>query len=135
VIQEEIVMRIVLIVARILLGLVFLIFGLNGLLHFMPNPPEPPPAGAFFGALAGTGYMLALIFGTQIIGGALLVLGVEVPFALVILAPVIVNIVAFHLFLAPAGLPVAIVVATLEVILAWHYRAAFAPLFGPASRS
>ena len=128
-------MRIVLIVARILLGLVFLIFGLNGLLHFMPNPPEPPPAGAFFGALAGTGYMLALIFGTQIIGGALLVLGVEVPFALVILAPVIVNIVAFHLFLAPAGLPVAIVVATLEVILAWHYRAAFAPLFGPASRS
>jgi len=134
VIQEEIVMRIVLIVARLLLGLVFLIFGLNGLLHFMPNPPEPPPAGAFFGALAGTGYMFALIFGTQIIGGALLILGVAVPFALVILAPVIVNIIAFHLFLAPAGLPVAIVVAALEVIRAWHYRAVLAPLFGPASR-
>ena len=127
-------MRIVLIVARLLLGLVFLIFGLNGLLHFMPNPPEPPPAGAFFGALAGTGYMFALIFGTQIIGGALLILGVAVPFALVILAPVIVNIIAFHLFLAPAGLPVAIVVAALDVILAWHYRAVLAPLFGPASR-
>jgi len=127
-------MRIVLIVARLLLGLVFLIFGLNGLLHFMPNPPEPPPAGAFFGALAGTGYMFALIFGTQIIGGALLILGVAVPFALVILAPVIVNIIAFHLFLAPAGLPVAIVVAALEVIRAWHYRAVLAPLFGPASR-
>ena len=127
-------MRIVLIVARLLLGLVFLIFGLNGLLHFMPNPPELPPAGAFFGALAGTGYMIALIFGTQIIGGALLILGVAVPFALVILAPVIVNIIAFHLFLAPAGLPVAIVVAALEVILAWHYRAVLAPLFGPASR-
>ncbi len=127
-------MRIVLVVARILLGLVFLIFGLNGLLHFMPNPSEPPPADAFFGALAGTGYMFALIFGTQIVGGALLILGAAVPFALVILAPVIVNIFAFHLFLAPAGLPVAIVVAALEVILVWHYRAAFAPLFGPASR-
>ncbi len=127
-------MRIVLIVARLLLGLVFLIFGLNGLLHFMPNPPEPPPAGAFFGALAGTGYMFALIFGTQIIGGALLILGVAVPFALVILAPVIVNIIAFHLFLAPAGLPVALVVAALEALLAWHYRASFAPLFGPTSR-
>jgi len=135
VIQEEMVMRIVLIVARILLGLLFLVFGLNGLLHFMPNPPEPPAAVAFFGALAGTGYMFALIFGTQVIGGALLVLGVAVPFALVILAPVIVNIVAFHVFLSPALLPLALVVGALEAILAWHYSAAFAPLFGPAFRS
>ena len=127
-------MRTVVIVARILLGLVFLIFGLNGLLHFMPNPPEPQPAVAFFGALAGTGYMFALIFGTQVMGGALLVLGVAVPFALVILAPVIVNIVAFHLFLSPALLPMAIVVAAIEALLAWHYRGAFAPLFGAASR-
>jgi uncharacterized membrane protein YphA (DoxX/SURF4 family) len=116
-------MRTVVIVARILLGLVFLIFGLNGLLHFMPNPPEPEPAVAFFGALAQTGYMFALIFGTQVMGGALLVLGVAVPFALVILAPVIVNIVAM-----------AIVVAAIEALLAWHYRGAFAPLFGAASR-
>jgi uncharacterized membrane protein YphA (DoxX/SURF4 family) len=134
VLQEEMMMRTVVIVARILLGLVFLIFGLNGLLHFMPNPPEPAPAIAFFVALAQTGYMFALIFGTQVIGGALLVLGVAVPFALVILAPVIVNIVAFHLFLSPALLPMAIVVAAIEAILAWHYRAAFAPLFGAGSR-
>ena len=127
-------MRIVLIVARILLGLVFLVFGLNGFLHFMPNPPEPPAAIAFFAALAGTGYMFALIFGAQVIGGALLVAGVAVPFALVILAPVIVNIVAFHLFLSPALLPMALVIVALEVILAWHHRAAFAPLFGLASR-
>ncbi|WP_331960094.1 DoxX family membrane protein [Candidatus Binatus sp.] len=127
-------MRIVVIVARILLGLVFLVFGLNGLLHFMPNPPEPPPAAAFFGALWQTHYMFALISGTQVLGGALLVLGVAVPFALVILAPVLVNIVAFHLFLSPAMLPMALVMAALEAILAWHYRAAFAPLFGPASR-
>ncbi len=127
-------MRIVVIVARILLGLVFLVFGLNGLLHFMPNPPEPPPAAAFFGALWQTHYMFALISGTQVLGGALLVLGVAVPFALVILAPVLVNIIAFHLFLSPAMLPMALVMAALEAILAWHYRAAFAPLFGPASR-
>ena len=134
VIQEEMVMRIVVIVARILLGLVFFVFGLNGLLHFMPNPPEPIPAAAFLGALAQTGYMFALIFGTQVIGGALLMLGVAVPFALVILAPVIVNIVAFHVFLSPALLPLALVVAALEAFLAWHYRAAFAPLFGGAFR-
>lgn len=127
-------MRIVVIVARILLGLVFLVFGLNGLLHFMPNPPEPPPAVDFFGALWRTHYMIALIFGTQAIGGALLILDVAVPFALVILAPVIVNIVAFHVFLSPALLPMALVIAALEMFLAWHYRASFGQLFGPVFR-
>jgi len=127
-------MRIVVIVARILLGLMFFVFGLNGLHPFMPNPPPTPPAAAFFGALAGTHYMFALIFGTQVIGGALLLFGLAVPFALLILAPVIVNIVFFHIFLSPDLLPLALVVAALEVLLAWHYREAFAPLFGGASR-
>ncbi len=127
-------MRIVAIVARILLGLVFFVFGMNGLHPFMPNPPATPPAAAFFGALAATHYMFVLIFGAQVIGGALLLLGLAVPFALVILAPVIVNIVCFHTFLAPDLLPLALVVAALEVFLAWYYRAAFAPLFGGASR-
>jgi uncharacterized membrane protein YphA (DoxX/SURF4 family) len=122
-------MRIAAIVARLLLGLVFFVFGLNGFLQFMPNPPPTPAAGAFFGALFATHYMFALIFGTQVIGGALLLLGVMVPFALTILAPVIVNIVAFHIFLSPALLPMALVVAAVELFLAWHYRAAFAPLF------
>lgn len=123
-------------VARILLGLVFFVFGLNGFLHFMPNPPPTPPAGAFFGALFATGYMFALIFGTQVVGGALLLLGVAVPFALVILAPVIVNIIGFHLFLSPVPMQIAIasVVSVLEAFLAWHYRHAFAPLFSSASR-
>ena len=124
-------MRIVAIIARILLGLAFVVFGLNGLHPFMQNPPPTPPAAAFFGALFATGYMPKLIFGTQVIGGALLLIGVAVPFALVILAPVIVNIVAFHIYLAPALLPMALVVAALEVFLAWYYRAAFAPLFKP----
>ena len=125
-------MRIAVIVARILLGLVFFVFGLNGLHPFMPNPPAPPAAAAFFDALLATHYMFVLIFGTQVVGGALLLLGVAVPFALVILAPVIVNILCFHIFLSPDLLPVAITVAVFEVFLAWYYRAAFAPLFGGA---
>ena len=124
-------MRYLTIIVRILLGLVFLVFGLNGFLHFMPNPPPTPPAGAFFGALIATGYMFMLIFGTQVVGGALLLLNVAVPFALVILAPVIVNIIGFHLYLSPvpAQLTIAFIVAALELSLVWYYRAAFAPLF------
>lgn len=121
-------------VVRILLGLVFFVFGLNGFLHFMPNPPPLPAAGDFFGALIKTGYMLSLIFATQVVGGALLLVGVAVPFALVILAPVIVNILAFHYFLSPVPgqIVMAVVVTLLELILAWHHRAAFVPLFRSA---
>jgi len=132
-IPEEMKMKIVVIVARILLGLVFFVFGLNGLHPFMANPPATPPAAAFFGALFATHYMFFLIFGTQVLGGALLLLGVAVPFALAILAPVIVNIVFFHIFLSPGLLPMALVVAAFELFLAWNHRAAFAPLFSSAS--
>jgi hypothetical protein len=127
-------MRIAAIAARVLLGLVFFVFGLNGLHPFMANPPATPAAAAFFGALLATHYMFFLIFGTQVLGGALLLIGWAVPFALVILAPVIVNVVCFHIFLSPDLLPVALVVAALEVFLAWYYRQAFAPLFGGTSR-
>ena len=123
-------MRILTIVLRSLLGLIFVVFGLNGFLHFLPNPPMPQGAVQFFGALAATGYMVPLIFTAQVVGGALLLTGKMVPLALVILAPVIVNIVCFHLYLAPSGLPVAIVVAAIAAFLAWQHRAAFAPLFG-----
>jgi uncharacterized membrane protein YphA (DoxX/SURF4 family) len=128
-------MRVVVIIARVLLGLVFFVFGLNGLHPFMQNPPAPPAAAAFFGALLATHYMFFLIFGTQVLGGALLLIGVAVPFALTILAPVIVNIIFFHTFLSPDLLPLALVVTALELFLVWHYRAAFAPLFGGAVRS
>jgi uncharacterized membrane protein YphA (DoxX/SURF4 family) len=127
-------MRTIVIIARVLLGLVFFVFGLNGFLHFMPNPPPTPAAGEFFGALIKTGYMFFLIFGTQVLGGALLLLGVAVPFALTILAPVVVNIVFFHICLSPGLLPMALVVAAFELFLAWYYRAAFAPLFSSTPR-
>jgi uncharacterized membrane protein YphA (DoxX/SURF4 family) len=129
-------MKIAVTVARILLGLVFFVFGLNGFLHFMPNPPPTPAAGAFFGALIATGYMFGLIFGTQVLGGLLLLLNVTVPFALVLLAPVIVNIIAFHIYLSPVPMQLAIafIVAALELFLVWYYRANFAPLFSSAPR-
>ena len=116
-------------VARIVLGLVFVVFGLNGLLHFLPQPAPPPAAGAFAGALAATGYFFPLLKVTEIVAGSLLLLGVAVPLALTLLAPIIVNIVAFHLFLAPGNWAVVAVLLASELFLAWTHRTAFAPLF------
>lgn len=112
------------VVARVLLGLVFFVFGLNGFLHFLPAPPMAGPAGAFAGALAATGYMFPLIKGTEVIAGALLLTNRFVPLALALLAPVVVNIFLFHTVLTPPN-PVACVVLVLEVFLAWSYRAAY----------
>ena len=111
--------------ARILLGLIFFVFGLNGFFHFLPQPPMSGPPAAFGGALLATGYMFPLIKATEVIGGVLLLSGRLVPLALTVLAPVVVNIVAFHLFLAPSGLPLPLVIVALGVFLAWSYRSAF----------
>jgi|HubBroStandDraft_4_1064222.scaffolds.fasta_scaffold220105_2 uncharacterized membrane protein YphA (DoxX/SURF4 family) len=115
-------------VARVLMGLVFFVFGLNGFLHFIPQPPPPQPAMAFFGALAATGYMLPLVMGTQLLVGVLLLSNRFVPLALALIAPIIVNIVAFHIALAPSGLPLALIVLVLELVLAWSYRERFRPM-------
>jgi uncharacterized membrane protein YphA (DoxX/SURF4 family) len=115
-------------IARILMGVIFFIFGLNGFLHFLSQPPMPEAPRAFFGALMKTGYMVPLIFVTQTLVGVLLLLNRFVPLALALIAPVIVNIVLFHIFLAPAGLPLAIIVLVLELYLAWSYRGAFLPM-------
>lgn len=101
------------VILRSVLGLIFLVFGLNFFLHFIPNPSEPPPAADFLGALFRTGYFLPLLGATQMVSGVLLLAGMMVPFALVLLAPVIAHIFMFHLFLAPAGLPVALIVVAL----------------------
>ena len=114
--------------ARLLLGLVFLVFGLNGFLHFLPQPPPPARALGFLGGLASTGYFFPLLKATEVAGGALLLAGF-VPIALTLLAPVIVNIVAFHAFLAPGNWPVVGLVLVSEIYLAVVHRAAFAPLF------
>ena len=119
---------------RVLLGLVFFVCGLDGFLHFLPQPTEPPPEGAmtFAIALLKSGYMFPLIKGTEVAAGALLLANRFVPLALVIIAPVIVNIVAFHAFLAPSGVGLACVLAALAIHLAWVHRAAYRPLFATA---
>ncbi|XYH93995.1 DoxX family protein [Sorangium sp. So ce1128] len=113
--------------ARTLQGLVFFVFGLDGFLHLMPHPPAPEAAASFAGALAASGYMLPLLKGTEVVAGALLLSNRYVPLALALLAPIVVNIVAFHTFLAP-GNPVAWLVLALEIYLAFAYRAAFRPM-------
>jgi len=115
-------------VARVALGLTFFVFGLNGFLHFLPQPPMSGPPADFAGALFATGYMFPLIKGTEVVAGLLLLANRFVPLALAVLAPVVVNIVAFHAFLAPAGLVLPIVVLALELYLAQSYKAAFAPM-------
>ena len=121
-------MKIATTIVRMLLGLVFLVFGLNGFLHFIPNMQMPNTAMQFFTGMAATGYMIPLLFATQVLGGALLMLGLYVPLALAMLAPVIVNIFLFHVFVVPSGLPVAIVVVAFELFLVWAHRDAFAPM-------
>jgi uncharacterized membrane protein YphA (DoxX/SURF4 family) len=114
--------------ARLLLGLVFTVFGLNFFLHFIPTPPSPPAAASFAGALFASGYLFPLLKTTEVVMGVLLLAGRFVPLALAVLAPIVVNIVGFHLFLAPSGIALPLVVLAPELYLAWTYRAAFAPM-------
>ncbi|HEX4448775.1 MAG TPA: DoxX family membrane protein [Polyangiaceae bacterium] len=114
--------------ARILLGLVFFVFGLNFFLHFIPQQPMPAAAGAFAGAMFATGYLFVLVKVVEVASGLLLLAGRFVPLALTLLAPIVVNIVFFHAFLAPAGIAVPLVVLALELFLAWSYRDVFRPM-------
>jgi uncharacterized membrane protein YphA (DoxX/SURF4 family) len=121
-------------IARIALGLVFLVFGLNGFLQFLPQPASIPERAASFGAaLAATGYMFPLIKGVEVLVGASLLTNRFVPLALALIAPNVVNILLFHAFLAPSGVPLALVVLALELYLAWSYRESFRPML--ASRA
>jgi uncharacterized membrane protein YphA (DoxX/SURF4 family) len=114
---------------RWLLGLVFIVASPNHYLQFVKDPPMPAQAVELHHALTASGYIFQLVVATEFIGGVLLVVDAAVPFALVILAPIIVNILCFHLFLAPGGLPVAIALVAMELILAWRYRESFEGLF------
>ena len=119
--------------ARVLFGLVFLVFGLNGFLNFIPPPQTPMPerAMSFVAGLMATGYMFPLIAGTQVLGGVLLLANRFVSLALLLLAPLVVNIVAFHVFLEPSGLVIALAVLALEGFLLWTRRAAFRAVLSP----
>ena len=121
-------MKILVTVARILLGFIFLVFGLNGFLQFIPMPPPSGLAAQFAGALFASHYMMP-VFLLQIAGGTLLLANRFVPLALTLLGPVIVNILLFHAFLEPSGLPLALGVTVLWLVLFSASRQAFAGLF------
>jgi putative oxidoreductase len=121
-------MRIVSLIAQYLAGVVFLVFGLNGFLHFIPQPPPEGVAGQFLGALFVSHY-LSVIFAVQVIGAILLLANRFVALAVAILAPVLVNILCFHVFMNPSGLPPALVVTVLWILIFVRVRPAFAGLF------
>jgi uncharacterized membrane protein YphA (DoxX/SURF4 family) len=117
--------------ARILLGLIFFVFGLNGFLHFIPMdkmPPMPEAAMAFMKSLGDSGYMIYLIKTVEVLGGAMLLTGFFVPLALLILAPGLYNIFLFHAFLAPGGLPLAITMVVLHSYLVYMHWGVFCGL-------
>ena len=122
-------MKIATLIARILLGLVFFVFGLNGFFNFIPTGPMPTGLpGEFIDALMRSHYVLA-VSAFEVIGGALLLVNRYVPLALTLLGPVIVNIILFHLLLNHTGWPMAFIVAILWGIIAYRHRQAFSGLF------
>src|SRR5882757_706060 len=121
-------MKITSLIPRYLLGFIFLVFGLNGFLNFIPMPPPTGLAGQYMGALFMS-HFLVLIFLLQIVPAILLLANRFVPLALVLLGPVVVNIFCFHVFMAPSGLPLAVVVAVLWFLTYLSVRQAFTGIF------
>src|SRR5438045_8596541 len=123
-------MKTLTIIVRSLLGLTFVVFGLNAFLQFIPLPPPQGMAGDFMKALFLSHYFYVVAI-LQIVGGAICLLGRFVPLGLTLLGPVVVNILLFHIFLEPTGLPLAVVVSVMALFLLWAYRQAFKGLLKP----
>lgn len=121
-------------VVRVLLGLMFLVFGLNGFLNFMPAPKDmPQEIMTVVGSLMQAGYM-TVVSGAEVVIAVLLLLNRCVPLALALLAPIIVGILTFHIAMAPATIGPGIVVAVMELYLAWAYRGAFKPMLAARAK-
>ncbi|HEY0780041.1 MAG TPA: hypothetical protein VGD56_18900 [Gemmatirosa sp.] len=123
-------MRIASTIARYLLGLIFTVFGLNGFLHFLPQPPMTGPAGQYFVVLATTNYLI-LVFAIQLACGLLFLAGRYVPLALTLVAPVIVNILMFHALMNPSGIIPGLIVAVCWSLVFARVRHAFDGIFAP----
>lgn len=123
-------MKIVSIVARILLGLIFFIFGLNGFLNFLHAPLPAGLAGTFLQVLFASHFIL-FVSAVQVIAGVLLLVNCFVPLALALLAPVLYNILVFHITMQPSGLPPGLFAMILWIFLVWRLRTYFAPLLVP----
>ena len=115
--------------ARILLGLIYFVFGLNFFLHFLPTPPPNGGiADTFTGGLFQSGYFFPMLKGLEVVLGALLLMGLFVPLSLVVLAPISINILLFHAFLSPENTVMGIVIVVIHAYLTWAYRDYFKPL-------
>ena len=124
-------MKYVIHIVRILLGLLFVVFGSNAFLHFIPMPPLEGLSGQFIGALAQSGYIY-VIAGLQVVGGlCLLVASRFVATGLILLGPIIVNIVLYHIFLDRSGLSMAVCISVMSLFLLWVYRHKFPAIFQP----
>ena len=122
-------MRIAVIVCRLFLGFAFVVFGLNGFLNFIPQPPNPPGLMTEFNKVMLESHYLVFPFALQLVSGILFLVGQYVPLALVLIGPVIVNILMYHALLAPATIAPGLVVAILWFIVAYAYRDALAGIF------
>ena len=129
-------MKIASIVARYLLGLLFTVMGLNGLLQFIHQPPPANPLAIQFLVAVGGSHFAAFFFAVQVLGGLLLLSGFFVPLALILLAAELYNILAFHITLAPGAAP-ALVACVLWVLVFLQYRESFNGIFSakPATRA
>ena len=121
-------MKYVIIISRILVGLIFVVFGLNGFLHFIPSPQYQGVAGQFIGAIF-TSHLYIVVFLTQIVGGSLLLANRYVPLGLLLLGPVLVNILGFHIFMAPKQIPMALVATVLWFFVFSSVRTSFSGIF------
>ena len=117
------------VIARMLLGLIFFVFGLNGFLQFIPMPELSEEGASFMGSLAGSGYFFPVLKLTETVCGVFLLTGRFVPLALTIIAPVVVQILLFHVALEPTGMPMAVLLVALTGYLGlFGYRSSFCSL-------
>jgi len=120
--------------ARIVLGLIYFVFGLNFFLHFLPMPPSSGGvADAFTGGLFQSGYFFPMLKGLEVVLGALLLIGLFVPLVLVVLMPISINILLFHAFLTPGDATMGVVIVLIHLFLAWSYRDYYKPLWNRKS--
>jgi len=122
-------MKIISIIARYLLGLMFTVFGLNGFLNFIHQPPPANPLAIQFFVAVSASHFAAFFFAVQVLGGVLLLSGSFVPLALTLLAAVLYNILAFHLTLAPTSIAPGLVASLLWVLVFLQYRESFKGIF------
>ena len=128
-------MKIASTIARYLLAFIFIVFGLNGFLHFIPQPPPPSEMAREYFTVMFTSHYLVFVFGLQIIAGVLLLFRRTVPLALIVAGPLIVNILLFHVPMDPRGIVPGLVATALWFVIYWQFRAAFFGIFFTEARS